>query len=122
MEFLLDSVILIDHFNNVPQATAYLGEVRGNAAISAISRGEILTGFDARSGMLAARLLDCFPILGISKPIADQAANLRYEYGWGLANALQAALAQHHHLKLATRMLKPYSPIQHDFIIVPYVL
>jgi|GEM_PF-5947900 len=43
---LLDSVILIDHFNGIEQATEYLEEVWGVAHISAITRAEVLTGFE----------------------------------------------------------------------------
>ena len=31
---LLDSVILIDHFNGIAEATAYLGRVRRNASVT----------------------------------------------------------------------------------------
>ena len=39
---LLDSVIMIDHFNGVPPATAYLLEMQGKLAISVITRAEVL--------------------------------------------------------------------------------
>jgi hypothetical protein len=40
-------VILIDHFNGRPEATRYLAEVAGEAAVSVITRAEVLAGFDA---------------------------------------------------------------------------
>jgi len=43
--YLLDSVILIDHFNGVEAATTFLRECRSDAAISAITRAEVMTGF-----------------------------------------------------------------------------
>jgi len=43
--YLLDSVILIDHFNGVEAATTSLRECRSDAAISAITRAEVMTGF-----------------------------------------------------------------------------
>jgi predicted nucleic acid-binding protein len=41
---LLDSVIIIDHFNGVPAATAYLLKMHARLAISVITRAEVLTG------------------------------------------------------------------------------
>jgi hypothetical protein len=47
LERLLDSVILIDHFNNIPQATTFIsGLERGRTAVSALSYEEILVGFE----------------------------------------------------------------------------
>lgn len=43
MIYLLDSVILIDHFNNVEATTAFLRDHRDDAAISAITREDVLT-------------------------------------------------------------------------------
>ena len=44
-EVVLDSVILIDHFNSFEEATSYLEKVGAQAAITAITRAEVLTGF-----------------------------------------------------------------------------
>jgi predicted nucleic acid-binding protein len=117
---LLDSVILIDHFNNIPQATAYLKQVRKYAFISVITRAEVLTGYDDTVRTQYANFLNKFQILEITTPIADLAASLRREYGWKLPDALQAALAKHHKLKLATRNTKDFLPERHNFVIVPY--
>jgi hypothetical protein len=60
LERLLDSVILIDHFNSVPQATEFLLALDPEkTAISVISYAEILTdwtmkGQGKRSNCLAA--------------------------------------------------------------------
>ncbi|TGO02033.1 hypothetical protein PN36_31440 [Candidatus Thiomargarita nelsonii] len=122
-EVLLDSVILIDHFNHISQATTYLDQVQDRAVISVITRAEVLTGFDDESSrMLAIRFLDRFPILDVTKQIADLTARLRQEHGWKLPDALQAAMAKYHHLKLATRNTKDFSPQKHNFVVVPYVL
>ena len=51
LERLLDSVILIDHLNNVPQATEFLLALDPEkTAISVISYAEILTGLDEEGG------------------------------------------------------------------------
>lgn len=119
MEFLLDSVILIDHFNDIPEATAYLDEIENKAAISVVTRAEVLTGFEADSDE-EAEFLNEFPLLEITKPVADLTATLRREHGWKLPDAFQAALAQHHDLKLATRNTRDFSPERHSFVVVPY--
>jgi predicted nucleic acid-binding protein len=47
IERLLDSVILIDHFNGISKATRFIsGLDPSKTAISVISRAEILVGFD----------------------------------------------------------------------------
>ena len=120
MTLLLDSVIVIDHFNNIPAATAYLRMVHAGAAISVITRAEVLTGFPDESRKKALQLLDIFPVLDITKDVADLAARLRREQGWKLPDAFQAALAVTHKIKLATRNTKDFSPSRHDFVTVPY--
>ena len=60
MEFLLDSTILIDRFNKLPGAKSYLASVRGTAAISVVTRAEVLSGFDDAYRRTAIRFLDFF--------------------------------------------------------------
>lgn len=119
---LLDSVILIDHFNGVDAATAFLSEVEGVAAISAITRAEVLTGFEPADEVLAAKLLDRFRLLAIDADVADLAARLRREHGWKLPDAFQAATARHHDLALATRNTRDFPPDRYEFVCVPYRL
>ena len=46
IERLLDSVILIDHFNGISEATRFIsGLAPARTAISVITRAEILVGF-----------------------------------------------------------------------------
>jgi predicted nucleic acid-binding protein len=119
---LLDSVILIDHFNGRQEATEYLRRVHSTAAISVITRAEVLTGFDAVGELQAKSLLDLFPVLPLTKESADYAARLRREYRWKLPDAIQAALAQMHKLKLATRNTKDFPPERFEFVIAPYTI
>ena len=119
---LVDSVIMIDHFNGIPAATAYLLNMQGRLAISVITRAEVLTGFEGRERQLARRLLDRFPILIIDRPIADLAATLRRKNRWKMPDALQAALAKHHKLKLATRDTNDFPPKRYRFVTVPYTI
>jgi hypothetical protein len=118
--YLLDSVILIDHFNNVEAATTFLREHRGDAAISAITRAEVLTGFDEEQRALPTRLLDAFVCLPVDRATADLAAGLRRKHRWKLPDAIQAAVAQHHALKLVTRNSKDFPPDMFDFVLTPY--
>jgi predicted nucleic acid-binding protein len=122
MIYLLDSVILIDHFNGIEVATNFLREHRSNAAISAITRAEVLTGFDDAQRALPARLLDTFVCLPLEKVTADLAARLRRDHRWKLPDAIQAAVAQHHGLKLVTRNIKDFPADEFEFVLTPYTL
>lgn len=122
MKILLDSVILIDHFNNISQATEYLRFIKKEAAISVITRLEVLTGASNIEREMYVRFLNTFPCLIIDAKIADFIAKLRQQYKWKTPDAIQAGLAQYHHLMLATRNTKDFSPEKHDFVVIPYVL
>jgi hypothetical protein len=122
VKLLLDSVVLIDHFNGVAAATQYLSQVRVDAALSVITRAEVLAGFAGRASRKARKLLDCFPTLSIDQAIADSAAALRRKHRWKLPDAFQAAIARGHRLKLATRDLADFPPRRHRFVVVPYRL
>jgi hypothetical protein len=123
LERLLDSVILIDHFNNIPQATDFILSLDpARVAMSVISRAEILTGLDNKAIEKAKLLMDHYPLLIIDKAIADKAAELRKRYGWKLPDAFQAALAIYHHILLCTRDTKDFDPATHFFVEIPYEL
>ncbi len=119
---LLDSVILIDHFNGVGAASEYLQTVGKTGHLSAITRAEVLTGLEGSTRKIAARFLDCFAFLPLDKDVADLAAELRHVHKWGLPDAFQAAVAQHHNLLLATRNTNDFNPKRHVFVVVPYTL
>ena len=122
MKLLLDSVILIDHFNGIAAATSYLSAHHSDAAISVITRAEVLTGFERRAARKAAQFLDCLPTLGIDLAIADRAAVLRRKYGWKLPDAFQVAIAQQHGLRLVTRNRRDFPPQRHRFVVIPYLV
>ncbi len=118
---LLDSVILIDHLNNISEASKYLGSIEPDqTAISVITRAEILAGIEKENAELVKELLDQFTLLEIHKEIADLAAELRQLHRWKLPDAFQAAIAIHHHLKLVTRNTKDFDPNKHLFVEIPY--
>ena len=123
LERLLDSVILIDHFNDIEAASAFIaGLDPGRTAISVITYAEILVGFEDQAVEDVKGLLSHYEILGIDAPVAEKAAELRRRYGWKLPDAFQAGLALHHRLRLCTRNTKDFNPKMHSFVEVPYRL
>jgi hypothetical protein len=120
---LLDSVILIDHLNSVPQATEFpLALDPEHTAISVISYAEILTGLDEVGEKQAKPLLSNFEMLEINAAVAEKAAALRRQYGWKLPDAFQAAMAIIHDIKFSTRNTKDFNPQKHSFVEIPYIL
>ena len=119
---LLDSVILIDHFNGISQASSFIHSLDpAKTAISVITYAEILVGFEDETVEKAKALLFHYELFSIDKAIAEKAAALRRTYGWKLPDAFQAALALTHHLRLCTRNTKDFDPQKHTFVEVPYV-
>ena len=122
MKYLLDSVIVIDHFNGIAAATSFMRLNWRDLAISAITRAEVLTGFDEAARVKPARFLDKLELFNIDREGADLAAKLRREYRWKLPDALQAAAALHHGLILVTRNTRDFPPESLHFVVAPYLL
>ena len=121
--YLLDTVILIDHLNGVPQATEWLKSYEiEEYAVSVITRAEVLTGVLKSEYAAVCLMLDRFKCLLIDSNIADKAARLRKENRWKLPDAFQAAIAMHHSLKLVTRNTKDFPEKKYSFVINPYKL
>lgn len=122
VKWLLDSVILIDHFNGVKLASRFIADEHRGIALSPITRAEVLAGFDEENRSLAVELLDEFPTLPITAAEGDLAASLRRSEGWRLPDALQAAVAKLNRLGLVTRDLRDFPPERHKFVKVPYAI
>ena len=122
VKYLLDSVILIDHFNGITPATAFLRLHREELAISPITHAEVLTGFEQAELARPARLLKTFGFFSIEEATADLAARLCREQHWKLPDAFQAALAIEHGVQLVTRNTKDFDPEKLHYIVVPYRL
>lgn len=122
MRYLLDSVIVIDHFNGVAAATGFLERYAAESALSVITRAEVLAGFDADAESVALRLLDVFPTLPLTVEIADDAARLRRGSRWKLRDAIQAAIARAHGLTLVTRNTRDFQPGGDPEVLIPYQL
>jgi predicted nucleic acid-binding protein len=122
VRILLDSVILIDHLNGVKEAGSYLAREREGAAVSVVTRAEVLAGTTSAAEPAVLALLDLFPTLELTRQVADLAAQLRRQHRWKLPDAFQAALAQIHGLQLATRNTRDFPPEEFSFVVVPYRL
>lgn len=120
MRYLLDSVIVIDHFNGVEAATAFLAEHGSECALSVITRAETLAGFDAETEPLALELLNAFATLPLTLETADLAARLRHTERWKLPDAVQAAIALQHGLTLVTRNTRDFQTGGKPTVLVPY--
>jgi predicted nucleic acid-binding protein len=119
---LLDSVILIDHLNGVDAATSFRRAQGAAAAVSSITRAEVLAGCGALEAPRVAALLDRFRFLPMDAPVADEAARIRRDTGLKLPDAIQAAFALRHDLRLATRNLKDFRPARFPFVFAPYTV
>jgi len=119
--YLVDIVIVIDHLNGVAAATRWL-EARkpGELVISVITRAEVLAGTNDADRPQVVAMLDEFICLPLDVAATDVAADLRRRYRLRLPDALQAALALEHHVRLATRNTKDFPPAIHQFVTVPY--
>ncbi|MFP3982050.1 MAG: PIN domain-containing protein [Desulfobacterales bacterium] len=123
IERLLDSVILIDHLNDLPPASAYLKSLDPDrTAISVITYAEIMVGISETDQETVRNFLYQFTIFSIDPEIADMAAELRRKNRWKLPDAFQAAIAVYHHIRFATRNTKDFPPERHDFAEIPYIL
>jgi len=118
--FLLDSVIVIDHFNGVEAATCFLRDNREDIAISVITREEVLTDFDDEREIAAKAVLARLRHYPVTLEDADLAAGLRRRNRWKLPDALQAAIALNRNLALVTRNSKDFDPGRYSFVRIPY--
>ena len=119
---VVDTVVLIDHLAGVAAATRFLAAVGESVCITPITRAEVLAGVPPTLGARTMMLLDRYRCLTFDAPLADLAGRLCREHRWKLPDALQAASAIHHGLKLATRNTKDFPPERFEFIHLPYVL
>lgn len=120
MKYLLDSVILIDHFNGITAATEFLREHGAARSLSVIIRAEVLAGFDASTEVMARELLDAFATLPITVDVTKRAAALRRTERWKLPDALQVAVALHFGLALVTRRTRDFQAGGEPEVLIPY--
>lgn len=107
--YLLDSVIVIDHFNGINAATDFICRYGHESCLSVVTRAEVLTGFENEQGRAQCsqffRKFDCH---SIEVSTADWVAQIRRRLRLKMADAMQAALSIEHGLTLVTRNIKDF--------------
>ena len=113
MTILLDTNILIDVLRNRPKATALIAQLRQPPSTSVVSIMELYRGARSRNEeKQIERQLTAMKVLVITAEIAEAAGRLakHYQASHGLddIDALIAATAEHHELKLVTLNIKHF--------------
>ncbi len=86
---LLDSVIAIDHLNNIHQTTHFIDKNYEVSLLSVITRAEVLAGASSKNRSNIKQLLDSFETIPIILEVADLAADLRAKHKWRLPDAFR---------------------------------
>lgn len=120
MRLLLDSNIIIDHLNNIKEATEFIADNYDRIHISVITRAQVLAGCNKKNINKVKRLINQFPTLSMTSKDADQAAEIRSKYRLKLPDAIQAAIAQNNNLAIVTRNTKDFTKRIFKDLIVPY--
>ena len=119
LRYLLDSTLVIDHFNHAPAATAFLLDHVEESAISVVTLAEVLTRPAGPGHNLGLDFLGRLPVIPIEEPDARLAAEYRQQHRLKLPDAFQAALAVRHGLHLVTRNSRDFDPKKFSFV-TPY--
>ncbi len=137
MKRLLDSCILIDHFDGIQRATNYLKTYKDECCISVITKAEVLIGFDSEIAFhQASQVLNYFPLIELDETITNFVIQIRRQQikkkatkepnekvrQWKLPDAIQAAIAIHYSLKLVTHNTKDFDINEHPFVEITYTL
>ena len=122
---LLDSDILVDHLRGYEPARQYLkrfeaGEVQGYLSI--ITVAELAAGQmrQEEEETKVQHLLALFTHIDLDFAIAWRGGEIRRHYQTRLADALIAATAFMHHLRLVTRNLQHFTLIEGLQVEKPY--
>jgi predicted nucleic acid-binding protein len=120
---LIDTDVLIDLLWQRREAVAFVAGLDGKPTISALTVAELLAGFrnaSERSGI--DRIVDGCTIIPVDRNLAEEGGLLRRKWmrshGVGLVDAILAATAIRHSLRLATRNRKHFPML--DDLLVPY--
>ena len=123
LKYLLDSTLIIDHFNDIPKATQWIKNAHPKeVAVSSISIAEVLTGFAQDDWQQVEIFFQQFTVLNLDYSVSLTAARLRQIYHFKLPDAFQAALAVNHGIILITRNSKDFQSKKHQFVKIPYTL
>lgn len=115
---LVDSNIIIYHFNNVSKATEFLNANRENLAISTITVAEVLSFAPSELALKMAEqfLKDNFKWIDIDHEIIFKTAEIRRQRKIKTPDAIIGATALIHHCALASRNEKDFKNLLLDFI------
>jgi predicted nucleic acid-binding protein len=115
---LLDTNILIDYLNGVPQAKKELARYR-ERAISVVTWMEVMVGVQPEVEVATRTFLSGFRRIGVDDAVALRAVELRRAYRVKLPDAIIWASAQCHGLLLVTRNIKDF-PKDEPGVRMPY--
>lgn len=122
-DLLIDTDVIIDYLRGRHEALTYLDNLTNSLFMSVITVGELYAGVrDGDERVKLDTFLRAFVIITLDQTTALAGGLLRRDYGKshgiGLADALIAATAQQHNLRLVSLNRKHFSMIQD--VIVPY--
>lgn len=120
LQYLIDSVIIIDHLNGQHAATDFILSYGHVSALSVITRADVLAGTASDAERQVLQLLNQFTTLPITVSTSDTAARLRRTERWKLPDAIQAAIALDQDLVLVTRNSKDFQDGQPVKVLIPY--
>jgi hypothetical protein len=119
---LVDTTILVDVLRGRTEAADFLIGSSSRQAVSSLTVAELYAGSRASDEMPLARLLSLFHVLPVSTAVAQLGGTWRRRYGpahgVSLVDALIAATARLHDLRVATHNRKHFPML--DDVIVPY--
>jgi predicted nucleic acid-binding protein len=120
---LIDTDVMIEYLRGANKAVAFLESLERRPATSVLCVAELLAGArNAEERKAILRFLLAFDELAVDAEIARMGGDYRRTYmkshNTGLADALIAATAVHHHLTLATFNARHF-PMLED-MLVPY--
>ena len=118
---LLDSCIVIDYLREHPPAVRYIRTLATEPLLSAVTITEVYVGVRNRAEASRVEMLvDLFVVLAVDAEIARRGGELRRRFarshGTGLLDALIAATAQIHGVRLVTRNARHF-PMLEDLLV-----
>ena len=120
---LIDTNILIDLLRRQAPAVSFIAGLTAKPTLSAVTVAELFSGFrDAAERSAIDSILHGATVIPIDEEIAEQGGLLRRQWmrshGLDIADALIAATAMAHGLRLATRNRKHFPMLEN--LLVPY--
>jgi predicted nucleic acid-binding protein len=110
---LLDTNVVVDFLRGHRPAVTFVGSLKSRPRLSVVTVTEIFAGLRSQKNERVVRgffaQCECLPLLSVSAEYAgDILRHYRASHGVGIADALIAATAEHHGLRLATLNVKHF--------------